>query len=87
MTSRPLSGSLSQMQPDEITTQQAADLLSVSRQYLAGLVDRGEIPSRMSGAGHPLKVSDVLRYRDVDRARRLEAVNAISAEAQVLGIY
>ena len=60
---------------------------NVSRPYLVGLVDGGEIPSRKVGARRRLKLADVLLYREVNQARRLRAVTDLAAEAQELGLY
>jgi excisionase family DNA binding protein len=72
---------------DEITTGQAAELLGVSRPYLVGLIERGEIPARKVGSRRRLRLADVLLYRDIDQARRLAAARDLAAEAQELGIY
>jgi len=72
---------------EEITTQEAADILLVSRPYLVGLVDRGEIPCRKVGTRRRLRLADVMRYRDIDQAKRREVADELAAEAQKLGIY
>jgi excisionase family DNA binding protein len=46
----------------EMTTQEAADYLKISRGYLVRVIDRGDIPSRMVGNQRRLKVSDVQLY-------------------------
>jgi excisionase family DNA binding protein len=72
---------------EEVTTQEAADLLNVSRPYVVGLIERRELPCRKVGARRRLRLADVLTYREIQRARQREAADALAAEAQELGIY
>jgi excisionase family DNA binding protein len=70
----------------EITTQQAADLLNVSRPYVVGLIDKGVLPTRMVGNQRRVPLRDVLAYKAETRAKALAALEEISAIDQQLGL-
>lgn len=72
----------------ELTTQQAADLLNVSRPHVIKLVDAGELPLlRKIGTHRRLLLRDVLEYREKRSERRREVLGSLAQEAQELGIY
>ena len=70
----------------EITTKQAADLLHVSRPYLVGMIEKGELPARMVGKQRRLPLKDVLAFKKDNEAKRREALRELAALDQELGL-
>lgn len=67
-----------------LTTQQAAELLHVSRPHLVKLLDRGEIPYEKVGTHRRVCVEDVLAYRTERAKRRREQLRELSQLSQDL---
>lgn len=71
---------------DEITTQEAAELLNVSRPFVAKLLDQRLIPSRKVGTHRRLLVGDVLAFKKRSHAESNAALDELTAQAQELGL-
>ena len=63
-----------------LTTQQAADLLNMSRPYLIRLIEKGDIPHSMVGRHRRLKAEDVFAYKAARDKTRSKAMDELIAD-------
>jgi excisionase family DNA binding protein len=68
-----------------LTTQQAADMLNVSRPYLIGLLEAGRIPFTMVGTHRRIAFADLIEFQREDYQARRATVDEITRMAGDLG--
>jgi excisionase family DNA binding protein len=71
----------------ELTTQQAADFLNVSRPYLIKLLESGEIAYRKVGTHRRIQFRDLREYKSRDDLKRRRAADDLTGLTEELGLY
>ena len=70
----------------ELTTNQAADILNVSRSYVIQLVDAGKLPHRLVGTHRRIALTDALALRDAMTVRARQGLDDLAKLDQELGL-
>ncbi|AWR87996.1 helix-turn-helix domain-containing protein [Meiothermus taiwanensis] len=70
----------------ELSTQQAAEILGVSRPHLIRLLEEGKIPHRKVGTHRRVQAKDVLGYLEASKKQGRELLDQLITESQALGL-
>ncbi len=71
----------------ELTTQEAADILNVSRPYFVKLLEEGKIPFNVVGTHRRIRFGTLMEYKkryEAEQDRKLDELTRLSEE---LGLY
>ncbi len=70
----------------ELTTQQAADFLNVSRPHLVKLLEDGKLPFRLVGTHRRVPFKELLAYQQIANEKSRKAADELTRQAQELGL-
>ncbi len=70
-----------------LTTQEAADLLGVSRPTFVKILDEGEVPYSRPGRHRRVLLADVLAYKEKRRSRRGRGLDELIQLTEDSGLY
>jgi excisionase family DNA binding protein len=70
----------------ELTTQQAAEMPSVSRPFLVSLLERGDLPFHKVGTHRRMHYRDLAAYKRRNQQARHRTLDDLVQQAQELGL-
>ncbi|MDY6785409.1 MAG: helix-turn-helix domain-containing protein [Cyanobacteriota bacterium] len=70
----------------ELTIQEAADILNVSRPFVVKLIESGEIPCRKVGKHCRIRFADLMEYKQQSYIKQMQALDELAAQAQELNM-